>query len=75
MIELYLKFILHHFMRSAGSNPVQFRTYLFGQMLTNTCLVSCLILLIWDTQPKTTTGTDREPTIYVYTQSSNTEGS
>ena len=29
-----------------------------------TCLVTCLSLLIWETQPQTTTGADREPTIY-----------
>ena len=33
-------------------------------MFTITCLVTCLRLLIWETQPKTTMGAERELTIY-----------
>ena len=38
----------------------------------NTCFAFCLSLLIWNTQPKTTLGTDRKLTIYYIARSRRT---
>ena len=63
IVSVQFKVFFCSFSYEKTHNGQTFTLLQYSIRLIITCLVTCLSLLIWETQPKTTTGADREPTI------------